>query len=87
MHSDFQILDFFQNEQGSFFSLKNNINDTLFDFEINMHGRHNVLNKVTAIIVSLDEGMTYSSISKSLKTFPQVERRFEIISKMFFRKI
>ena len=86
MHSDFQILDFFQNEQGSFFSLKNNINDTLFDFEINMHGRHNVLNTVAAIIVSLDEGMTYSSISKSLKTFPQVERRFEIISKNVFSK-
>ena len=31
MHSDFQILDFFQNEQGSFFSLKDKINDTLFD--------------------------------------------------------
>ena len=53
MHSDFQILDFFQNEQGSFFSLKDKINDTLFDFEINMHGRHNVLNTVAAIIVSL----------------------------------
>ena len=30
--------------------------------------------------------MTYSSISKSLKTFPQVERRFEIISKNVFSK-
>ena len=49
-----------------------------------MHGRHNVLNTVAAI-VSLDEGMTYSSISKSLKTFP-VERRFEIISKNVFEK-
>ena len=85
-HSDFQILDFFQNEQGSFFSLKNKINDTLYDFEINMHGRHNVLNTVAAIIVSFDEGINYSSINKSLKTFPQVERRFEIISKNVFSK-
>ena len=44
------------------------------------------LNTVAAIIVSFDEGITYSSISESLKTFPQVERRFEIISKNVFSK-
>ena len=83
-NSDFQILNFSQNEEGSLFSLKNKIANTLYDFETNAYGKHNILNTVAAILVSLDEGIDYSSINKSLKTFPQVERRFEIISKNVF---
>ena len=43
-NSDFQILNFSQNEKGSLFSLKNKIANTLYDFKTNAYGKHNILN-------------------------------------------
>ena len=51
-----------------------------------MFGKHNILNAVAAIILSFDEGIEYQDIQKSLNSFPQVERRFEIINKNVFSK-
>ena len=57
-----------------------------FQFKIKIFGEHNVLNAVAAIILSFDEGIDYKNIQKSLISFPQVERRFEIINKNVFLK-
>ncbi len=84
--SDYQILNYSQNDTGSSFELKNKIENITFQFNVKMFGKHNILNAVAAIILSLDEGIEYQDIQKSLNSFPQVERRFEIINKNVFLK-
>ena len=84
--SDYQITNYSQNDEGSFFHLKDKIKNLTFQFKIKIFGEHNVLNAVAAIILSFDEGIDYKNIQKSLISFPQVERRFEIINKNVFLK-
>ena len=55
-------------------------------FNTPMYGKHNVLNTVAAIVMSLDEGISFKKIAKSLETCTTVERRFEIISRNVFNK-
>jgi len=42
-------------------------------------GRHNVFNTLAAVAVGMELNMDFPTISKSLKTFTGVQRRFEII--------
>ena len=55
-------------------------------FEIGIHGKHNILNSLAAILIALDEGIKLSGIRKALRSFTQVERRFEIITDNVFGK-
>ena len=55
-------------------------------FKTNMIGRHNVSNTVAAIIVALDEGISYEDIKDSLEKFIVIERRFQLISEKVFNK-
>ena len=47
--------------------------------EISVPGKHAVLNAMAAAVVSLHEGVQFSSIQKILKQFQGVKRRFEFI--------
>ena len=84
--NDIQILKFQQTSKGSSFSLLNNKTGDKMDFETNMLGKHNVLNAVAAISVSLDEGITYDEIKIALEKFIVVERRFQLITENAFKK-
>ena len=84
--NDFQIINFNQSENGSSFDLINHSNRKSQSFNTPMYGKHNVLNTVAAIVMSLDEGISFKKIAKSLETCTTVERRFEIISRNVFNK-
>jgi UDP-N-acetylmuramate--alanine ligase len=84
--NDFQIINFNQSENGSSFDLINHSNRKSQSFNTPMYGKHNVLNTVAAIVMSLDEGISLQKIANSLETCTTVERRFEIISRNVFNK-
>ena len=48
------------------------------DINLNMPGRHNILNALAAIAVSSDEGVSDRAIVAGLKHFEGVKRRFQI---------
>ncbi|MBL4583924.1 MAG: UDP-N-acetylmuramate--L-alanine ligase [Pseudomonadales bacterium] len=48
------------------------------DIDLNMPGRHNILNALAAIAVSSDEGLSDRAIIAGLKEFEGVKRRFQI---------
>jgi UDP-N-acetylmuramate--alanine ligase len=50
----------------------------LGDFELNVPGRHNILNALACISLSLKLGIPYEVTFKSLKNFTGVKRRFQL---------
>lgn len=48
------------------------------NFNINLYGKHMVLNTLVAIYVCMQKGISSSEIKKSLETFENAERRFVI---------
>ena len=51
-------------------------NQPLGKINLNMPGRHNVLNSLAAITLALDLDLSFETIYKALKSFNGVERRF-----------
>ncbi|WP_321276769.1 UDP-N-acetylmuramate--L-alanine ligase [Thiomicrorhabdus indica] len=49
-----------------------------FDVELNIPGKHNVLNALASITIALQQGVAISSIQTALKEFGGVGRRFEV---------
>ena len=47
-------------------------------FELNIPGRHNILNAVAAIAIGLDLGISVKSLFSSLTNFSGVDRRFQL---------
>ena len=84
--ADYKIIHYSQNQKGSSFVVKDKKSDLEHLFEIGIHGQHNILNSLAAILIALDEGIKLTGIRKALSTFAQVERRFEIISDNVFGK-
>jgi UDP-N-acetylmuramate--alanine ligase len=58
--------------------LINNIENSIKNIELNMPGKHNVSNAMSAIIVSSYVGIDKRNIKKAIKTFNGVYRRFDI---------
>lgn len=54
-------------------------NDKIYEIQFNMPGEHNVLNCLAALAVSRELGISVKSIQKSLKNFPGIKRRFEVL--------
>ena len=84
--ADYKIIHYSQNQKGSSFVVKDKKSDLEHLFEIGIHGQHNILNSLAAILIALDEGIKLPGIRKALSSFAQVERRFEIISDNVFGK-
>lgn len=57
-------------------SVENNI---LGEVELNLPGRHNVLNALASIAISLEFNVPFEAIKTALQQFEGVHRRFEII--------
>lgn len=77
--NDFVISNYRSNELKSSFTLTaENFSE---DFNLNMLGRHNVLNAAASIILCLQEGISLSVIKKSLDNFMGLDRRMQILGK------
>ena len=50
----------------------------LGDFELNVPGRHNILNALACISFGLQLGISYEVMYKTLKNFTGVKRRFQL---------
>ena len=50
----------------------------LGDFELNVPGRHNILNALACISLGLQLGISYEVMFKTLKSFTGVKRRFQL---------
>ena len=50
----------------------------LGDFELNVPGRHNILNALACISLGLQLGIPYEVMFKTLKSFTGVKRRFQL---------
>ena len=48
------------------------------DFELNVPGRHNILNALACISLGLELGISYEVMFKTLKSFTGVKRRFQL---------
>jgi UDP-N-acetylmuramate--alanine ligase len=53
--------------------------DAVESFELNLPGRHNVLNATAAICVALELGIEIDSIRKALVGFSGIDRRLEVL--------
>ncbi len=84
--ADYKIIHYSQNQKGCSFVIKDKKSGLEHLFEIGIHGKHNILNSLAAILIALDEGIKLSGIRKALRSFTQVERRFEIITDNVFGK-
>ena len=65
------------------FQLTDNINKKHYKFSTNLSGRHNLYNVTAAICLALEENISVQDISKGLKDFQGVGRRFELC-KLYF---
>jgi len=54
----------------------------LGDFELNVPGRHNILNALACISLGLQLGIAYEIMFKTLKEFTGVKRRFQLKGKV-----
>lgn len=75
---DYRAFDVVQSGKSQIFKVQTpNHNQPLF-LQVNLPGKHNILNATAALAVSLEEGLDVSAIAKGLKEFSGVGRRFEI---------
>jgi UDP-N-acetylmuramate--alanine ligase len=66
--------------------LKEKIGHESFLIELNIPGRHNVLNALAAIAVALDENIDKKVIQSSLENFQGVGRRFQVHDEFLIAK-
>ncbi|WP_062268902.1 UDP-N-acetylmuramate--L-alanine ligase [Endozoicomonas arenosclerae] len=77
--ADFRAVNIQQNGMKTRFELERKLNDNKkVKVELNIPGRHNVLNALATFIVASDEGMPDEVICEGLKQFQGVGRRFQI---------
>lgn len=75
---DYLAYDVVQTKSAQTFKVKvPNIKAPL-SLQVNLPGKHNVLNATAALAVSLEEGLAVDAIAKGLKGFSGVGRRFEM---------
>ena len=77
--NDFVISDYKCDGSKSFFLLTHD--NECQEFELNMIGKHNVLNATAAIILCLQEGININVIQDSLSNFMGLDRRMQILGK------
>lgn len=74
--ADFQLVDYRQQRQQSFFTVKRNEREAL-EICLNVPGKHNALNATAAIAVATEEGLDDTSIVSGLHNFAGTGRRFD----------
>lgn len=75
--ADFQAFDFTQQAQISRFKVRRRQQGDVLEVELNLPGRHNVLNSLAAIAVATDAGLADQAILQALNGFKGVGRRLQ----------
>ena len=75
---DYHAFDVVQTQSRQTFKVQSPHHDQPFDLQVNLPGRHNVLNATAALAVGLEEGLSIEAIAEGLKGFTGVGRRFDI---------
>jgi UDP-N-acetylmuramate--alanine ligase len=79
--NDFYIEHYSISENMMFFWVKNK--DTLIgEFKVGVVGEHNALNALSAIVASLEAGLSVEIIKKGLSAYQGSKRRFEYLGKL-----
>lgn len=74
---DYQAVEFSQKGAQSFYKIKRKGKPGLLEIQLNMPGRHNVLNSLAAFAVANEDGVRAPGLVKSLQSFGGIGRRFE----------
>ncbi len=80
--ADYRGSEFRQKGNKSFFKVQGKSIDGTIDVELNLPGRHNVLNAIATIAVAMEEGLEIAPVIKSLAEFQGIGRRFENLGLM-----
>ena len=79
LDNDFVISDYDSDGARSTFTLRHQ--EESFNLELNMIGKHNVLNATAATILCLLEGIKIEIIKDSLSNFMGLDRRMQLLGK------
>jgi len=74
---DYRAIDVSQKGIVSQFKIKRKGKPGLVNIDLNMPGKHNVLNSLAAFAVANEDGVKASVIAEALKTFAGIGRRFQ----------
>lgn len=79
-HNDYRAVDLSQNQACTNFTVESPLflQKKALTIQLNMPGRHNVLNALAAIAIAVDEGVELSAVKQGLEHFQGVGRRFQI---------
>ncbi|PCJ50997.1 MAG: UDP-N-acetylmuramate--L-alanine ligase [Gammaproteobacteria bacterium] len=75
--ADYRAFDFQQKGNRSFFKVKHRRSGSENEIELNMPGKHNVLNALASFVVATEDGVDEDAIVKALSEFEGIGRRFE----------
>ncbi len=84
LDNDYVISEY--SSDGSKSTFKMTSDSGSIDFNLNMLGRHNVLNAAAAAILCLQEGIAVEVIQESLEDFMGIDRRMQILGKREINK-
>jgi UDP-N-acetylmuramate--alanine ligase len=76
-NADYRAIDYQQDGVKTHFTVRRPSRDNI-DVQLNMPGRHNVLNALAAIAIATEEGVSDQAICQGLMEFAGVGRRFHI---------
>ncbi|MFT3928673.1 MAG: UDP-N-acetylmuramate--L-alanine ligase [Spongiibacteraceae bacterium] len=76
--ADFRINDWHKSGMQSTFRVTKQSSSEVFDIELHIPGKHNVLNATAALAVANDEGIAHEKIIAGLARYQGVGRRFQI---------
>lgn len=82
--ADYRICDLRPDGLSTAFSVQRPGDAAPLEIELNMPGRHNVLNATAAVVVACDEGIGDGAIRKGLAEFAGVGRRFTRVGEIAF---
>lgn len=76
--ADVKILDYHQEGLTTSFKIHHTLRNLHYSFQLNLPGKHNVLNATAVICVALELGIELEHIQRGLQTFQGTGRRFHI---------
>ncbi len=74
---DYQAVEVVQNGTKSQYKIKRKSKPGLVNVNLNMPGKHNVLNSLAAFVVANEDGVKAAEISEALQNFSGIGRRFQ----------
>ena len=83
---DYQAVEVIQNGTKSQYKIKRKSKPGLVNVNLNMPGKHNVLNSLAAFVVANEDGVKATEISEALQNFSGIGRRFQSFGEFITEK-